>query len=219
MFGNDWDYVLKDLTNGLEFRNLMQIVDSEYKEKVVYPAREDLFNAFKYTPYKDVKVVIIGQDPYHGDGEAHGLSFSVLPGVKFPPSLRNIFMELENDVGIPTPLFGDLSSWAKNGVLLLNNTLTVVKDTPNSHASLGWNYFTDEVIKKLNEKDAPIVFILWGNFAQTKKEFITNSIHHIIESPHPSPFSARKGFFGSKPFSKTNEYLKSVGLEPIDWNL
>ena len=219
MIGNDWDIVLKDCIDSDKFKELMDKVDSEYKSKEIYPLREDLFNAYKMTSYNDTKVVIIGQDPYHGEGEAHGLSFSVRPGNAIPPSLRHIYKELESDVGCYEPLFGDLTDWANEGVLMLNNTLTVVKDTPNSHSKLGWNYFTDETIRKLNEKDTPVVFILWGSFAQTKKSLITNPKHLIIESSHPSPFSARRGFFGSKPFSKTNEFLIQNNLKPIDWQI
>lgn len=219
MIGNDWDIVLKDCIDSDKFKELMDKVDSEYKSKEIYPLREDLFNAYKMTSYNDTKVVIIGQDPYHGEGEAHGLSFSVRPGNAIPPSLRNIYKELESDVGCYEPLFGDLTDWTNEGVLMLNNTLTVVKDTPNSHSKLGWNYFTDETIRKLNEKDTPVVFILWGSFAQTKKSLITNPKHLIIESSHPSPFSARRGFFGSKPFSKTNEFLIQNNLKPIDWQI
>ena len=219
MIGNDWDIVLKDCIDSDKFKELMDKVDSEYKSKEIYPLREDLFNAYKMTSYNDTKVVIIGQDPYHGEGEAHGLSFSVRPGNAIPPSLRNIYKELESDVGCYEPLFGDLTDWANEGVLMLNNTLTVVKDTPNSHSKLGWNYFTDETIRKFNEKDTPVVFILWGSFAQTKKSLITNPKHLIIESSHPSPFSARRGFFGSKPFSKTNEFLIQNNLKPIDWQI
>ena len=219
MFGNDWDIILDDCLKSDTFKQLMDKVEEEYKNNVVYPLREDLFNAYKLTPYKDVKVVIIGQDPYHGEGEAHGLSFSVRPGIKVPPSLKNIYKELESDVGTYEPLFGDLTDWANEGVLLLNNTLTVIKDTPNSHSKLGWDFFTDETIRKLNDRDIPIVFILWGNFAITKKALITNPKHLIIESPHPSPFSARKGFFGSKPFSRTNEFLRKNNIKEIDWQI
>ena len=219
MIGNNWDIILSDVYETIEFKTLMDKVINEYNTNVIYPLRDDLFNAFKLTDYNDVKVVIIGQDPYHGEGEANGLSFSVRPGIKIPPSLKNIYKELESDVGFIEPLFGDLTDWANKGVLLLNNTLTVVKDTPNSHSKLGWNYFTDEVIKKLNERDEPIVFILWGNFAQTKENLINNSKHLIIKSAHPSPFSARNGFFGSKPFSKTNDFLIMNGIEPIDWQI
>ena len=219
MIGNDWDIVLKDVIESDKFKTLMDKVNEEYATKDIYPAKGDLFNAYKMTSYENVKVVILGQDPYHGECEAHGLSFSVLPGVKIPPSLRNIYKELNEDIGVPEPLFGDLSLWAENGVLLLNNTLTVVKDTPNSHSKLGWDYFTDETIKCLNNKTTPVVFILWGNFAQTKKVLITNPKHLIIESSHPSPFSARKGFFGSRPFSRCNEFLKQNGIKEVDWTL
>ena len=219
MFGNDWDIVLDDCLKSEGFKQLMDRVNEEYATKEIYPLKEDLFNAYKMTSYSDTKVVIIGQDPYHGEGEAHGLSFSVMPGITTPPSLRNIFKELENDVGCYEPLFGDLSDWAREGVLMLNNTLTVVKDNPNSHSKIGWSYFTDETIRRLNDKDKPVVFILWGAFAQTKKSLITNPKHLIIESPHPSPFSARRGFFGSKPFSRTNEFLRENNLEEIDWQI
>ena len=219
MIGNNWDLILKDVYKSNQFIELMDTVENEYKNNIVFPLRENLFNALKLTPYNDVKVVIVGQDPYHGEGEAHGLSFSVQDGIKLPPSLKNIYKELESDVGFVEPLFGDLTEWAQRGVLLLNNTLTVIKDTPNSHSKIGWNYFTDEVIKKLNDSNKPIVFILWGNFAQTKEGLINNPRHLIIKSAHPSPFSARNGFFGSKPFSKTNDYLIKNGLEPIDWQI
>ncbi len=216
MIGNNWDNVLKDIFESLYFEELMDKVNYEYETKTVYPKKEDLFRALKNTDYNDVKVVIVGQDPYHGEGEAMGLSFSVNDGIKLPPSLKNIYKELFEDLGV-TKLSGDLTDWTKEGVLLLNSTLTVVKDTPASHAKLGWDKFTDEIIKKVNEKETPVVFILWGNFAKTKRNLITNDKHLIIESPHPSPFSARTGFFGSKPFSKTNEFLKKNNIEEIKW--
>ena len=216
MIGNDWDKVLSEIETSDYFKNLMDTVNSEYETKTIYPSKENIFNALKLTSFKDTKVVIMGQDPYHGEGEAMGLSFSVNNGIKLPPSLKNIYKELFNDLGI-TRISGDLSDWSKQGVLLLNSTLTVVKDSPGSHSKLGWNVFTDEIIKKLNEKDTPVVFILWGNFAKTKKEFITNPKHLVIESNHPSPFSARKGFFDSKPFSKTNDFLKKNNIEEINW--
>ena len=216
MIGNNWDNVLKDIFETEYFKNLMNKVDEEYKSKTIYPKREDLFKALNNTNYDDVKVVIVGQDPYHGEGEAMGLSFSVNDGIKLPPSLKNIYKELYDDLGI-TRLSGDLTDWTKQGVLLLNSTLTVVKDSPASHSKLGWDRFTDEIIKKVNEKDTPVVFILWGNFAKTKRDLITNDKHLIIESPHPSPFSARTGFFGSKPFSKTNDFLKKNNIEEIKW--
>ncbi len=216
MIGNDWDLILSDIINSDYFNNLMNKVNEEYNSKTIYPSKENLFNALKLTSYKDTKVVIVGQDPYHGEGEAMGLSFSVNDGIKLPPSLKNIYKELFEDLGI-TRLSGDLTDWSNQGVLLLNSTLTVIKDTPGSHAKLGWNKFTDEIIKKVNEKDTPVVFILWGNFAKTKRDLITNDKHLIIESPHPSPFSARTGFFGSKPFSKTNEFLKKNNIDEIEW--
>jgi uracil-DNA glycosylase len=171
------------------------------------------------TPYKNVRVVIVGQDPYHGEGEAHGLSFSVQDGIKIPPSLQNIYKELYSDLGIKIPSTGDLTKWAQQGVLLLNSVLTVKKDAPASHKDLGWQLLTDYVIQLLNEKEEPVVFILWGAFARSKKVFITNKKHLIIESPHPSPFSARTGFFGSKPFSKTNIFLKKNNYKEIDFSL
>jgi uracil-DNA glycosylase len=216
MIGNNWDNILSDIFNSDYFNNLMDKVEEEYNNKTIYPKREDLFRALINTDYNDVKVVIVGQDPYHGEGEAMGLSFSVNEGIKLPPSLKNIYKELFEDIGV-TRLSGDLTDWTKQGVLLLNSTLTVVKDTPASHAKIGWDKFTDEIIKKVNEKETPVVFILWGNFAKTKKELITNPKHLVIESAHPSPFSARNGFFGSKPFSKTNVFLKKNNQEEIKW--
>lgn len=219
MIGNDWDNKLSVIWNSEGFKKFMSIINHEYDTKTIYPPKEDIFAALKNTPFKDVKVVIVGQDPYHGEGEAMGLSFSVHDGIKLPPSLKNIYKELEDDLGYKPVNSGDLTKWTKEGVLLLNATLTVVKDTPNSHAKLGWDKFTDYVIKVLNEKEEPVVFILWGNFARSKKEFITNKKHLVIESAHPSPFSARNGFFGSKPFSKTNEFLKKNNIKEIDWDL
>ena len=219
MIGNDWDIILKDELKKDYFVKLMNNIRSEYKEKTVFPKKEDVFKAFRYTPYKDVKVVILGQDPYHGDGEAEGLSFSVPIGIKKPPSLVNIFKELNDDLGVLIPNHGSLHSWAKEGVLLLNATLTVIKDHAASHQGMGWEIFTDNVIKLLNEKDTPVVFILWGRFARSKKKLITNPIHLVIESAHPSPLSAYNGFFGSRPFSKTNNYLISKGIKPINWEI
>ena len=213
---NKWKIVLKEILDSNYYKELMAKVNEEYSTKTIFPSKENIFNAFNITDYDDVKVVIMGQDPYHGEGEAMGLSFSVNNGIKLPPSLKNIYKELFDDLGI-TRISGDLTDWSKQGVLLLNSTLTVVKDTPGSHAKIGWQTFTDEVIKKVNEKTTPVVFILWGNYARSKKDLITNPIHLIIESNHPSPFSARKGFFGSKPFSKTNEFLKKNNIEEIKW--
>ena len=219
MIGNDWDNILKDMFEDTDFNNFYNNIMSLYKNSEVYPKKEEIFNALKLTPYKDVKVVIVGQDPYHGEGQAHGLSFSVHDGVKLPPSLKNIFKELEYDLGVIPSKTGDLTKWAKQGVLLLNSTLTVEKDKANSHSKLGWDKYTDEIITKLNCKKEPIVFILWGNFAISKKKLITNDNHLIIESVHPSPLSASRGFFGSKPFSKTNNFLIKNKKEPIDWSL
>lgn len=219
MIGNDWDEKLKLIWDSEGFKKFLSIVNEEYNTKTVYPPKDYVFNALKLTTYQNTKVVIVGQDPYHGENEAHGLSFSVQEGIKVPPSLKNIYKELETDLKIPPRNSGDLTGWAKQGVLLLNAVLTVVKDTPASHRNLGWERLTDYIIKVLNEKDEPIVFILWGNFAKAKKSLITNSKHLVITSAHPSPFSANYGFFGSRPFSKTNEFLKSTNQNPIDWNL
>lgn len=218
MIGNDWDEKLKIIEESPGFKNFMELVNHEYLTKTIYPPRNYIFNALKLTPFKDVRVVIMGQDPYHGEGEAHGLSFSVQKGIKVPPSLQNIYKELYDDLGIPPRKDGDLTGWAKEGVLLLNAVLTVEKDKPASHRNLGWERLTDYIIKLVNQKEEPVVFILWGNFAKEKQKYITNPIHYIITSPHPSPFSARYGFFGSKPFSKTNNFLKSKGLKEIDWS-
>lgn len=216
MFHNDWDEILKDEINKEYFKELLKNVNVLYEEKVIFPPKEDVFNAFRLS-YKDVKVVILGQDPYHGVGEAHGFAFSTL-NTKLPPSLKNIYKELYDDLGIQKDyLNGNLFSWVKQGVMLLNTGLTVEKDKPNSHKDLGWHTFTDAVIQKLNEREDPIVFILWGNNARAKKQYITNKRHLVIESAHPSPFSARNGFFGSKPFSKTNEFLEKNGKSKIRW--
>ena len=217
--GNDWDIVLKDVFESNKFRDLIIRVNDEYSKGICFPVKSEVFNAIKLTPYSNVKVVIVGQDPYHGINEAHGLSFSVQKGIKIPPSLQNIYKELESDLGIKPSECGDLTKWAKEGVLLLNAVLTVEKDKPASHKGLGWELLTDFIIKELNKKDEPIVFILWGNFARSKKVFITNKKHLVIESTHPSPFSARNGFFGSKPFSKTNNFLKQNNIKEIDWQL
>ncbi len=219
MIGNDWDEVLKVIWNSEGFKKFYHIIENEYNTKTIYPPKDHIFNALKLTPYKNVKVVIVGQDPYHGEGEAMGLSFSVNKDIKIPPSLQNIYKELNDDLNIPIHQDGDLTKWAKEGVLLLNAVLTVEKDKPASHRNLGWEPLTDYIIKELNQKDEPVVFILWGNFAKEKAKYITNPNHYIITSPHPSPFSARSGFFGSKPFSKTNNYLIKKKIKPIDWDL
>ncbi|MCM3655209.1 uracil-DNA glycosylase [Metabacillus litoralis] len=216
---NDWSALLADQFEQPYFKQLNQFINEEYNERIVFPKREHIFAALNTTPYHSVKAVIVGQDPYHGDGQAQGLSFSVQPDVKLPPSLRNIFIELQEDIGCGSPPNGSLLKWASEGVLLLNTVLTVRKGEPNSHKGKGWEHLTDEIMKQLNKREQPIVFILWGKHAQAKKQFITSSQHHIIESPHPSPFSARRGFFGSKPFSKTNEYLRLQKCKEIDWCL
>lgn len=216
MINKGWDEVLKDEFKKDNFRKLGIFVKSEYKNKICFPQYKDIFNALRYTDYDEVKVVILGQDPYHGDGEAHGLSFSVHDNIKRPPSLANIFKELESDLGIKKEN-NDLTGWAKQGVLLLNSIMSVVKDTPLSHKEKGWEIFTDNIIKKLNERETPIVFILWGGYARSKKQLITNKNHYIVESVHPSPLSAYHGFFGSRPFSKTNNFLVSHNIKPIDW--
>lgn len=219
MIGNDWDQILDIIWKSEGFKKFLTIINNEYNTKTIFPKRHNIFNALKLTPYKNVKVVIVGQDPYHGINEAHGLSFSVQKGIKIPPSLKNIYQELETDLGIKPADHGELTKWAEEGVLLLNAVLTVEKDKPASHKGKGWELLTDFIIKELNKKEEPIVFILWGNFARSKKEFITNNKHLVIESTHPSPFSARNGFFGSKPFSKTNNFLIQNNIKPIDWKL
>ena len=216
MINKKWDVILKDEFKKEYFKNLGLFVKNEYKTKTVFPPYENIFDALRFTDYDEVKVVILGQDPYHGLGEAHGLSFSVKEGVRTPPSLLNIFKELYSDLGIKRTK-SDLTDWAKEGVLLLNSIMTVVKDTPLSHKNKGWEIFTDTVISKLNEREDPVIFLLWGSFARSKKELITNKRHKIIESVHPSPLSASRGFFGSKPFSKINKYLKEFGKEEIKW--
>lgn len=216
MINKKWDIILKDEIKKDYFKNLGIFVKNEYKHKIIYPEYKNIFNALRYTDYDEVKVVILGQDPYHGEHEAHGLSFSVPEGVKMPPSLFNIFKELNNDLGIKRTKT-DLTDWAKQGVLLLNSIMTVVKDSPLSHKSKGWEIFTDRLIELLGEREEPMVFILWGSYARSKKELIKNKNHLILESVHPSPLSASRGFFGSKPFSKTNKFLLKNNIKPIDW--
>lgn len=216
MIGNDWDIVLEEEYKKEYFDRIKKIVREEYSKKKIFPPANRVFYAFRETPYKDVKVVILGQDPYHGEGEANGLCFSVNRGIKMPPSLKNIYKELKEDLNVERT-DTDLSDWAKSGVLLLNSVLTVEKDKPASHKMVGWEEFTDSVIKKLNEKEEPVVFILWGNFAKSKIKYITNPKHLILSSAHPSPFSVHQGFFGSRPFSKTNEFLKKNRIKEIEW--
>ncbi len=219
MIGNDWDQILDVIEKSPGFKKFLNLINEKYSKGIVFPPKNYVFNALKLTSYANTKVVIVGQDPYHGEGEAHGLSFSVQKGVKIPPSLQNIYKELFNDLQIPPAQYGDLTKWAQEGVLLLNAVLTVDKDKPASHRNLGWELLTDYIIKTLNEKETPVVFILWGNFAKEKKKHITNPQHLVLTSPHPSPFSAASGFFGSKPFSKTNEFLIKNKIKPIDWKL
>ena len=216
MIGNDWDDILKDIYQKEYYNKIKEKVRYEYNHKTIFPPANKVFYALRMTPYKSVKVVILGQDPYHGVGEANGLCFSVNHGIKMPPSLNNIYKELYSDLGI-TRTDTDLTDWASQGVLLLNSVLTVEKDKPASHKFVGWEEFTDEIIMKLNDHDTPIVFILWGNFAKSKIKYITNPKHLVISSSHPSPFSVNYGFFGSKPFSKTNEFLRKNNLEEIKW--
>lgn len=199
--------------------NLKRFVDDEYENRIVYPERKNIFAALQHTPYNNVKVVILGQDPYHGEGEAHGLSFSVCPGVKIPPSLKNIYKELNSEFGCYIPNNGYLTKWADQGVLLLNSVLTVQKDTPASHRGKGWEIFTDKIIEEIDKKDEPVVFMLWGNFAKSKKNLLKNPKHLVLESAHPSPFSARNGFFGNNHFIKANEYLVKNGQKEIDWQI
>lgn len=217
--GNDWDNLLKEEFNKDYYLKLRKFLKEEYYSRTVYPSMYDIFNALKYTPYSKVKAVILGQDPYHGEGQAHGLCFSVKEGVTPPPSLKNIYKELSDDVGFKIPHSGDLTQWAKRGVLLLNTTLTVRAGCPNSHKGKGWEIFTDKIISLINEKETPVVFLLWGGNARSKKGLITNKNHKILESVHPSPLSAYGGFFGCKHFSKTNEFLISKGIEPVNWQI
>ena len=211
-----WDIVLKDEMKKDYFRKLGTFVKQEYATKRCFPEYKNIFNALRYTDYDEVKVVILGQDPYHGVGEAHGLSFSVQEGCRRPPSLDNIFKELEDDLHIHREK-NDLTDWAKQGVLLLNSIMSVEMDRPLSHQNHGWEQFTDTIIQKLNEREKPLVFVLWGSYARSKKELITNPKHKKIESVHPSPLSAYRGFFGSKPFSQINQFLKETGQEEIRW--
>ena len=216
---NDWLEPLKPEFSKLYYRKLYQTVNEEYRTHQIFPPADDIFNAFALTPLHEVKVVILGQDPYHGEGQAHGLCFSVKPDVEIPPSLVNIYKELQDDCGCEIPNNGYLTKWAKQGVLLLNTVLTVRAHQANSHRGIGWEEFTDAAIRILNEQDRPMVFILWGRPAQMKKSMLTNSNHLIIESPHPSPLSAYRGFFGSRPFSRTNKFLKEHGIKEIDWQI
>ena len=219
IFTNDWENLLADELQKDYYQELRKFLISEYRSKKIFPDMFDIFNALHFTSYADTKVVILGQDPYHEPNQAHGLSFSVLPNVPPPPSLQNIFKELQTDLGCKIPNHGCLKFWAEQGVLLLNTVLTVRAHSANSHRGHGWEIFTDKIISLLNDREKPIAFILWGRPAREKKSMITNPKHFIVESAHPSPLSASKGFFGSRPFSKVNNFLISVGESPIDWQL
>ncbi|GAA4862783.1 uracil-DNA glycosylase [Paenibacillus vulneris] len=219
ILNNDWQALLASEFEEPYYKELRQFLKNEYNTRTIYPDMYDIFNALHLTPYASVKVVILGQDPYHGPGQAHGLSFSVKPGVPAPPSLQNMFKELQDDLGCTIPNNGYLVRWAEQGVLLLNTVLTVREGSPNSHKGMGWERFTDRVISHLNQREEPIVFILWGSHAQQKMQLITNRHHFILRSVHPSPLSAYRGFFGSKPYSQTNQFLKSIGSPEIDWQI
>ena len=219
MITNDWLDEIQGEFKKPYYKELYQFVRDEYSKAVIYPPADDIFNAMHFTPLSKVKVVILGQDPYHNVGQAHGLCFSVKPDVDIPPSLVNIYQELHDDLGCTIPSHGNLVKWAEQGVLLLNTVLTVRAHQANSHQGHGWEQFTDAAIQVLNEQDRPIVFLLWGRPAQMKKSMLNNPKHLILEAPHPSPLSAYRGFFGCKHFSKTNEFLVANGLEPIDWQI
>ena len=215
---NDWDELLKHEFSSPYYLELREFLKSEYSSRRIYPPMNDIYNALRYTSYENTRVVILGQDPYHGFGQAHGLCFSVKRGVQFPPSLKNIFKELTTELGIPEPQCGELIGWAKQGVLLLNTTLTVREGAPQSHKGKGWEMLTDKIISLINEKSSPVVFILWGGNARAKKSLITNNKHLILECAHPSPLSAYAGFFGCNHFKKANEFLERSNLKPIEWD-
>ena len=216
--GNDWDKLLKEEFNKEYYLSLREFLKIEYFSRRIYPPMNDIYNALRYTSYENTRVVILGQDPYHGEGQAHGLCFSVKEGVKFPPSLQNIFKELYSEYGMPMPKSGELTGWAKQGVLLLNTTLTVREGQPQSHKGRGWEILTDKIVSYVNQKDTPVVFILWGGNARAKKSLITNKKHLILECAHPSPLSAYAGFFGCNHFVLTNQFLEGNGLGKIDWS-
>lgn len=217
--GNDWDDLLKDEFKKDYYLQLREFLKEEYKTRTIYPNMYNIFEVLKHTSYKDTKVLILGQDPYHGENQAHGLAFSVQPGVRIPPSLLNMYKELRDDLGCFIPNNGYLIPWSDQGVLLLNTALTVRAGEANSHQNKGWEIFTDEIIKKLNEREDPVIFVLWGGNARKKKSFIDTNRHYVLEAPHPSPLSAHRGFFGCKHFSKINDILTSLGKEPIDWQI
>ena len=217
--GNSWDEILKDEFKKEYYLKLREFLKIEYKREKIYPDMYDIFNSLKYTDYNDVKAVILGQDPYHNPGQAHGLCFSVKAGIEPPPSLKNIFKEMQADLGIAPPDNGELTDWTKQGVLLLNTVLTVREGKPNSHKGKGWEILTDEIIRKLNDRNVPTAFILWGGNAKAKRPLITNPCHAVFTAAHPSPLSAYNGFFGCRHFSAVNEFLKQNGIAPIDWKL
>ena len=219
-FENEWDELLKDEFQKDYYQNLRKFLIKEYKTQTIYPDMYDIFNAMKYTSYEDVKVVILGQDPYHEPNQAHGLSFSVKKGVEPPPSLKNIFKEINDELGIDNSgKHGELTNWAKSGVLLLNTVLTVRRGMANSHKDKGWEHFTDRVISLLNEREKPVVFLLWGNNAKAKRKLITGRQHLVLASAHPSPLSAYHGFFGCGHFAETNKFLEANGMEPVNWSI
>ncbi len=217
--GQDWDTILAEEFQKEYFVELWSQVETAYDAGPVYPEKQDIFNALRYTPYEKAKILLLGQDPYHGFGQAHGLAFSVKPGVPFPPSLQNMFKELNQDLGFKTPESGCLTSWAEQGVLLLNTVLTVREGEPNSHKKLGWTTFTDAIISALDRRPEPVIFLLWGANAREKLPLITNTHHYVLSTVHPSPLSASRGFFGCKHFSKANTILERLGKTPIDWQL
>lgn len=219
ILSNDWQDAVGEEFDKPYYTELREFLKEQYANETVYPPKEEIWSAFEHTPFKDVKVVILGQDPYHGPGQAHGLSFSVKPGVRIPPSLRNMFKELKEDIGCEIPQQGTLTKWADQGVMMLNTVLTVLQGEANSHRGKGWEIFTDEVIRKLSARKEPVIFVLWGKPAQLKKELIDLERHDVIEAPHPSPLSASRGFFGSKPYSKVNSLLQKRGETPIDFCL
>lgn len=219
MFQNGWTQFLKDEFEKPYFKELSSFLTQQYSTKIIYPKKEDVFSCFGYTDYNDLKVVILGQDPYHQPNQAHGMCFSVKPKTPFPPSLHNIFKEYSNDLNLPSPESGYLVPWAKEGVLLLNTVLTVEEGKPNSHQNKGWEVFTDEVLKRCNQHPLPVVFVLWGRNAQMKESLIFNNRHLILKAPHPSPLSAYHGFFGSRPFSKANDFLIKNDRSPVNWRL
>ena len=217
--GNDWDEILKDEFEKEYYKKMRKFLINEYKTKIIYPKPEEIFTAFKLTSYKDCKIILLGQDPYHGENQAHGLAFSVKEGIKLPPSLRNMYKEINNEDGYEMSKNGHLVPWAKQGILLLNTALTVIAENANSHSKIGWEIFTDNIIEILNKREESLIFILWGSNARSKKRLIDTKKHYILEGVHPSPLSANRGFFGCGHFKKANEILKELGKKEIDWRI